>query len=70
MPPTPGPLAAVALVEADIVVTAAGAGHYLVTSENVAAALKLRRQRPMLLIDGAVSLQNWFLKPVVVQGPF
>ena len=43
-----------ALVEADIVVTAAGTGRYLVTSENVAAALKLRRHRPMLLIDGAV----------------
>ncbi len=43
-----------ALVESDIVVTAAGTGRYLVTSEAVAAALKLRRHRPMLLLDGAV----------------
>ena len=43
-----------ALAESDIVVTAAGTGRYIVTSESVAAALKQRRHRPILLLDGAV----------------
>ena len=43
-----------ALAEADIVVTAAGTGVYLITAEQVAAALKRRRYRPILLLDGAV----------------
>ncbi len=43
-----------ALAESDIVMTAAGTGRYLVTSESVAVALKQRRHRPILLLDGAV----------------
>jgi len=43
-----------ALAEADIVVTASGAGRYLVTAEAMEQALKRRRHRPVLVIDGGV----------------
>ncbi|MDH3229203.1 MAG: glutamyl-tRNA reductase [Alphaproteobacteria bacterium] len=43
-----------ALVEADIIVTASGAGRYLVTAEAMERALKRRRHRPVLVIDGGV----------------
>lgn len=43
-----------ALTDADIVVTAAGAGRYLLSAQAVAQALKRRRQRPVLVIDGGV----------------
>lgn len=43
-----------ALAEADIVVTAAGTGGYLITADQVMVALKRRRYRPILLLDGAV----------------
>lgn len=43
-----------ALVEADIVVTAAGTGRYLITAEAIERALQRRRRRPMLVIDGGV----------------
>jgi len=43
-----------ALADADIVVTAAGTGRYLITPELMRAALKQRRRRPVLLIDGGV----------------
>ena len=40
-----------ALVDADIVVTAAGTGRYLVTADTMARALKSRKRRPVLLLD-------------------
>ncbi len=43
-----------ALAEADIIVTASGAGRYLVTAEAMEQALKRRRHRPVLVIDGGV----------------
>lgn len=43
-----------ALVEADIVVTAAGTGRYLITAEAMERALKRRRRKPVLVIDGGV----------------
>jgi glutamyl-tRNA reductase len=43
-----------ALAEADIIVTASGAGRYLVTAEAMERALKRRRHRPVLVIDGGV----------------
>ena len=43
-----------ALVKADIVVTATGAGRHTVTEAMVAAALKSRRNKPILAIDAAV----------------
>lgn len=43
-----------ALAEADIIVTASGAGRYLVTAEAMRRALKRRRHRPVLVIDGGV----------------
>jgi glutamyl-tRNA reductase len=43
-----------ALAEAEIVVTAVGSGRYTVTAPIAEAALKRRRQRPILFIDSAV----------------
>jgi len=43
-----------ALAEADIIVTASGSGRYLVTAEAMQRALKRRRHRPVLVIDGGV----------------
>lgn len=40
-----------ALVAADLVVTAAGAGRHVVTAETMRAVLRARRRRPVLLID-------------------
>jgi len=42
------------LPKADIVITAAGSGRYLLTAEQVERALRRRRRRPMLLFDCAV----------------
>jgi glutamyl-tRNA reductase len=43
-----------ALEAADVVVAASGLGRYLLTPGPVAAALRRRRRKPMLLIDTAV----------------
>ncbi len=43
-----------ALAEADIVITAAGTGRYLITAEAMERALKSRRRKPVLVIDGGV----------------
>lgn len=43
-----------ALADADIIVTASGAGRYLVTVGAMRKALKRRRHRPVLVIDGGV----------------
>lgn len=43
-----------ALVEAEIVITALGSGRYSINASAVKAALRERRQRPVLLIDSAV----------------
>ena len=42
------------LARADIVVSAAGLGRYLVDEAIAAAALRARRRRPMLFLDGGV----------------
>ena len=42
------------LVRADITVTAAGLGKYLVEKEAVDRALRSRRYRPMLFLDGGL----------------
>ena len=42
------------LVRADITVTAAGLGKYLVEKEVVDRALRSRRYRPMLFLDGGL----------------
>ena len=42
------------LVRADITVTAAGLGKYLVDKEAVDRALRSRRYRPMLFLDGGL----------------
>lgn len=42
------------LVEADIVVTAVGLGHYLLSGGQIKAALKRRRRRPVFILDVAV----------------
>ncbi len=42
------------LIRADIAVTAAGLGRYLVESAMVSEALRERRRRPMLFLDGGV----------------
>lgn len=42
------------LVDADIVVTAAGTGRFLITSEAMTEALRRRRQRPVLIVDGGI----------------
>jgi len=43
-----------ALTVADIVVTAVGLGRYILTSGAVTAALRLRRRRPVFIIDAAL----------------
>lgn len=43
-----------ALAEADIVVTASGAGGALISADAAERALRRRRRRPILLIDGGV----------------
>src|SRR5260370_36449811 len=42
------------LVNADVVVSALGSGQRVVTADMMAQAIKLRRHRPVLLIDVAV----------------
>jgi glutamyl-tRNA reductase len=42
------------LVDADIVVTAAGTGRFLITCEAMTEALRRRRQRPVLIVDGGI----------------
>ena len=49
----PGELVA-ALAAADIVVTSTGASHFVLTPENVGAAMAHRPQRPLFVIDIAV----------------
>ncbi|MCG8542809.1 MAG: glutamyl-tRNA reductase [Alphaproteobacteria bacterium] len=44
----------VALGAADIVVTALGSGRRVIDRQHIEAALKVRRRKPMLLIDGGV----------------
>jgi len=43
-----------ALAGADIVVTAAGLGRYILTSGMMEAALKRRRRRPVFVVDAAI----------------
>lgn len=43
-----------ALVDADIVVTAAGTGRFLVTAEIMERALRRRKRRPVLILDGGI----------------
>ncbi len=43
-----------ALAEADIVVSAVGAGRHIVNRADAEAALKRRRRRPILFLDGGV----------------
>jgi glutamyl-tRNA reductase len=43
-----------ALAAADIVVTSTGASHFIVTDENVRAAMARRPERPLFIIDIAV----------------
>lgn len=42
------------LVEADIVISSTRAPHHILSAEQVAAAIKLRRHRPLFLVDIAV----------------
>jgi len=42
------------LVRADVVVSAAGVGRYLIETPMVMEALRERRRRPVLLLDGGV----------------
>jgi glutamyl-tRNA reductase len=42
------------LADADIVIASTGADHHVLAAEQVAAAMKSRRQRPLFLIDIAV----------------
>jgi glutamyl-tRNA reductase len=42
------------LVDADIVVTAAGTGRFLITCDAMTEALRRRRQRPVLIVDGGI----------------
>ncbi len=42
------------LVDADIVVTAAGTGRFLITYDAMREALRRRRQRPVLIVDGGI----------------
>jgi glutamyl-tRNA reductase len=51
----PGELIA-ALASADIVVTSTGASHFVLTPDNVGAAMAQRPQRPLFVIDIAVPL--------------
>lgn len=43
-----------ALAASDIVITGLGSGEYVITQPLVTAAMKARRQRPMLIVDGGV----------------
>lgn len=43
-----------ALARADAVVTSTGASHFVLTSENVGAAMERRPNRPLLIVDIAV----------------
>jgi glutamyl-tRNA reductase len=43
-----------ALADADIVVTAAGTGRFLITVEAMERALRRRKRRPVLIVDGGV----------------
>jgi len=43
-----------ALVDADIVVTAAGTGRFLITADVMERALRRRKWRPVLILDGAI----------------
>ncbi len=43
-----------ALIQADVVLTAIGRGHYVVTQEMVADAMVSRRGRPLVILDIAV----------------
>lgn len=43
-----------ALADADIVVTAAGTGRFLITVEGMEHALRRRKRRPVLILDGGV----------------
>ncbi|MBE9556945.1 MAG: glutamyl-tRNA reductase [Proteobacteria bacterium] len=43
-----------ALADADIVVTAAGTGRFLITVEAMEQALRRRKRRPVLILDGGV----------------
>lgn len=43
-----------ALADADIVVTAAGTGRFLITVEGMEQALRRRKRRPVLILDGGV----------------
>lgn len=43
-----------ALADADIVVSAAGAGRHIIGKADAEAALKRRRRRPILFLDGGV----------------
>ncbi|WP_158046760.1 glutamyl-tRNA reductase [Skermanella pratensis] len=43
-----------ALVSADIVVTAAGLGRYILSADRMEAVLKKRRRRPVFVIDTAI----------------
>jgi glutamyl-tRNA reductase len=44
------------LARADVVVSAAGFGRYVIDSDKVRNALRRRRQRPILFIDGGIPL--------------
>jgi glutamyl-tRNA reductase len=43
-----------ALAQADILVACLGQGRYTITAQDIALALKRRRQRPMFIMDAAV----------------
>jgi glutamyl-tRNA reductase len=43
-----------ALVDADIVVTAAGTGRFLITADVMERALRRRKRRPVLILDGGI----------------
>lgn len=55
-----------ALSAADIVVTSTGASHFVLTTENVSAAMVPRPQRPLFIIDIAVPRD---VQPDVAQIP-
>ena len=55
-----------ALSSADIVVTSTGASHFVLTRENIAAAMSARPERPLFIIDIAVPRDA---EPSVVEIP-
>ncbi len=55
-----------ALSSADIVVTSTGASHFVLTRENIAAAMAARPERPLFIIDIAVPRD---CEPSVVEIP-